>query len=559
MSANPIEENSTPKPTGSLEDLFRHHLGEEAAVPPRPMLWDQIDNSLLVRQNETYRRRLAATRWVAAASLLLATLAGTGWWAHRAGDMANPEVATATRATTPNDSTSARFGRPANSPGGSSPASDALVAASGSTSLNPSLSDADAMRRNAAAGSSTAASGVAANSARRSTGFGPASTGQNLATSRDANSAANGLGAGNTNTTSAASTKTSLAANQSLAARSTQTATTDDTVLNSAATGENVAMAATPAATGAAVASGTTTTGAAATATPGAASFAQAASTVAPEQVSLLAANSAALSLPEAAALPNGLTSLSIAEIEPVLAAQKWHYGGSYTVGAFNPNINFSRTGIEPQHDYNPALGADSPALTEAAAAQYRENLRPGLSHRIALVAKRHLAGHWSLSTGAEFTQATAKSASSSAFIGEQLIDLGQFTNGAMRTTDFRYRMAGIPVELSYSNPAKRGWSIYGRIGGVVSALLGVRSEVDGLPEATRTYSLASTGMPYRRLLGSVRGAAGAQYRTGNWGFMLGPTAELGLVPLNAHPVQSFMAQSRPYSFGLEAGVEFGR
>ena len=96
MSANPIEENSTPKPTGSLEDLFRHHLGEEAAAPPRPMLWDQIDNSLLVRQNETYRRRLAATRWVAAASLLLATLAGTGWWAHRAADMAGTEVATRT-------------------------------------------------------------------------------------------------------------------------------------------------------------------------------------------------------------------------------------------------------------------------------------------------------------------------------------------------------------------------------------------------------------------------------------------------------------------------------
>ncbi|WP_460504252.1 hypothetical protein, partial [Hymenobacter agri] len=76
MSANPIENNDTPKTTGSLEELFRHHLGEEAAVPPRPMLWDQIDNSLLIRQNEQYRRRLVATRWVAAASLLLASLAG---------------------------------------------------------------------------------------------------------------------------------------------------------------------------------------------------------------------------------------------------------------------------------------------------------------------------------------------------------------------------------------------------------------------------------------------------------------------------------------------------
>ena len=96
MSANPIDENTTPKTTGSLEELFRHHLGQEAAVSPRPMLWDQIDNSLLIRQNESYRRRLVATRWVAAASLLLATLAGTGWWAGRTGLVGSPEMATTT-------------------------------------------------------------------------------------------------------------------------------------------------------------------------------------------------------------------------------------------------------------------------------------------------------------------------------------------------------------------------------------------------------------------------------------------------------------------------------
>ena len=54
--------------------------------------------------------------------------------------------------------------------------------------------------------------------------------------------------------------------------------------------------------------------------------------------------------------------------------------------------------------------------------------------------------------------------------------------------------MASIPVEVRYDNPVKRGWSLYGRLGGVVSALLGVRSEVEGAPEATRTYSLASSG-----------------------------------------------------------------
>ena len=62
-------------------------------------------------------------------------------------------------------------------------------------------------------------------------------------------------------------------------------------------------------------------------------------------------------------------------------------------------------------------------------------------------------------------------------------------------------------------------------------------------------------------MLGSLRAGAGAQYRStvGNWALTLGPVAELGLMPLNAHPAQSFLAQSRPYSFGVEAGVEFGR
>ena len=66
---------------------------------------------------------------------------------------------------------------------------------------------------------------------------------------------------------------------------------------------------------------------------------------------------------------------------------------------------------------------------------------------------------------------------------------------------------------------------------------------------------------PYRRLTSSVRGAAGARFSsgTGHWAFSLGPVAELGLVSLNAHPVQRYFAQSHPYSVGLEAAVEFGR
>ena len=279
----------------------------------------------------------------------------------------------------------------------------------------------------------------------------------------------------------------------------------------------------------------------------------------------LLAAHPAALSLTSPAALPNGLTALALpAAAEPVLPAavpHRWKYSANYTAGIFNPNVNFTRAGISPDCDYNPALGPDSPAQTEAAATQYRQNLRPDLSQRLALQAARHLTGNWSLSTGVELSQASASSASASAFVGEQLLDLGQPSSGKLQTTNFRYRLASLPLELRYANPVKRGWSLYGHLGGVVSALLGVRSDVEGNPEATRTYSIMSAGSPYRRLLSNLRGGAGIQFRpnTGHWTLGVGPVAEIGLVSLNAHPAQSYFAQSRAYGFGLEASLEFGR
>ena len=565
MSANPIEENSTPKPTGSLEDLFRHHLGEEAAAPPRPMLWDQIDNSLLVRQNETYRRRLAATRWVAAASLLLATLAGTGWWAHRAADMASTEVATRTTGAGHPATGQATNANPNSS---QAPAAVAPTEASGvdnaSISLNgDTASPGAAIARNSAARSAQTGrpqAGVGYDSVRAGLENEAASIASSANQSNAASEAAS-IGA----TSGSAASSEAVGNNQASVATNTAPVSGNQSQrLNRV---ENPAVA--PAGSAAAATMATTTSGiwgstAAANAPAMAASFAPSSSVALPGQIDLLVPAPTSLALTTPTALPNGLAALALpAEAEPTVAAasHKWQYGGSYTAGAFNPNINFSREGLGSEYAYNPALGADSPALTEAAATQYRNNLRPGLSQRIALVAKRHLTGNWSLNTGAELSQATAKSASTSAFVGEQLLDLGQFSTGAMRTTSFRYRTAGIPVSLSYSNVEKRGWSLYGRLGGVVSALLGARSEVEGSPEATRTYSIASAGTPYRRVLGSLRGGAGAQYRStvGNWALTLGPVAELGLMPLNAHPAQSYLAQSRPYSFGVEASVEFGR
>ncbi|UOQ98374.1 hypothetical protein MUN81_02550 [Hymenobacter sp. 5317J-9] len=563
MSANPIDDTTTPKTTGSLEELFRHHLGEEAAVPPRPMLWDQIDNSLLIRQNEVYRKRLVATRWVAAASLLLATLAGTGWWAQHDGSFGGTEVATTTNTA---GTGQGQRGTYASAPAAARPADNAGQlngATLSQNSANSSTASASATNAPEAAGTyassgntglrernTIAARTYATNSAPAGTGFGSASVRQGFGKPSAAQEAGAVAASRGAVIAQADQVPASVLDGGAGALRTAESGL----VAAGAVPASGVVAAAIP------VGGASAATEAAGVASAPAA-LSQTAAVAGPQQMGLLAARPATLSLTDVAGLPKGLATVTLPEPTPAAEFGKWHYGVSYAASVYNPNVNFSRQGIESEFDYNPALGPDSPALTEAAATQYRENLRPGLSQRIALLATRHLKGHWSASTGLEFVQATAKSATSSSFVGEQLYDLGSFTNGDMRTTNFRYRTAGVPFQVSYSNPVKRGWSIYGRLGGVVSALLGARSEVEGEPEATKTYSVLTAGGPYRRVLGSVRGAAGAQFRpvVGNWALTLGPVAEMGLVPLNAHPAQSYLAQSRPYSFGMEAGVEFGR
>jgi hypothetical protein len=578
MSANPIDSNNTDKPTGSLEELFRHHLGEEAAVPPRPMLWDQIDNSLLLRQNGIYRRRLAVTRWVAAASITIASLAGTGWWATRDAIQQERNVLAAANQRS---ESAAAIRQSARSTAGTRQAGSQVAAATPKTAASNTTS-----QTIAAPDAAVAATTRSTTVHNQAPATGAARYGSSVA---GVSPQANYAPMSRTNTTAgslvqhvAAATATGTSQSTGRTAVTTpnsgfHTQSASDIAAGGMARPANGAPAITLAATAGVSkpANAFSPDGAAANNLPAAASSSIAtldtrtASNVgltansAIERVDLLASRAAALRLTGLTALPTSFATVTVpADGTPAVVppARKWQFEASYAVGAFNPNMNFSRAGGAAEFDYNPALGANSPALTEAAAAEYRANLRAGTSQRIAVRATRRLTGHWALSTGAELSQNRATSSSSLAFVGEQVPDFGQSVGGPMRTTNFRYRTASVPVEVRYTNPVKRGLSLYGRMGAVVSALLSVRAEVEGIPEATRTYSITAEG-PYRRVLANVRGGAGAQYRpaSGNWSVSLGPVAEMGLLSLNAHPAQGLMGQSRAYNIGLEAGVEFGR
>jgi hypothetical protein len=264
------------------------------------------------------------------------------------------------------------------------------------------------------------------------------------------------------------------------------------------------------------------------------------------------------------AALPASLAEVAVAPGPPLEITRRWQYGASYSASAYNPNIEWAKSPVVASS----ASVGTSPlpaSFTRSVAAEYRDNLHAGLGQRLSLWATRRLGnGRWGLRTGLELAQNTATSASSVAFVGEPVADLS-YLNASyaprMQRTSYRYRSVSVPAELRYSNPLKTGFSLYGRIGAMLTALLNVRSEVDNIPEATRTYSLTSASTPYRRVSAGLRGGMGMQYRPAGhqWSLNFGPVAEMGIFSLNADPSQDFWSQQRPYSFGLEAGMEIGR
>ncbi len=267
----------------------------------------------------------------------------------------------------------------------------------------------------------------------------------------------------------------------------------------------------------------------------------------------------ASLNAPGAAGLPTSLSPVDVT-MPPVELARHWQFGLSYAASAYQPNIDFTK----PAATYNAALGVNSASITNTAAAEYRNNLRAGLGQRLGVWASRRLGGsRWRLRTGLELAQNTATSATSVSFVGEQVADLtyAQAMQAHLQRTSYRYRSVSAAAEMHYSNPLKTGFSLYGRVGALFTALLNARSDVDGTPEATRTYTLLSSSSPYRHLTTSLRGGGGIQYRPvgHQWALNLGPMAEFGILSLNADPSQDFWHQQRPYSFGLEAGLELGR
>ncbi len=555
---------STP-PKGSLEDLFRHHLleSEAAAVPPRPQVWEQLDNSLLLAQNEQYRRRLRVHRWAIAASLLLASLAGGGWWHSQ--QPPSPSLATATPVAQPAELPGLAAARRAVATPGLASAPTAVAASrpNYSNTLTPSAIDqtttlraeAQSTDSYAAATGRAAARNLAQVATRRLAGAQPThevEAGQFRGQGNNADARA-----GQAGLTGATPTRTLAVATATSATRATTAVGgIRRGALPPASSAEPGVLALAtelPAAAPTAPNDQTLAAAVVRTSTAGLADQELA------MNMNSLSAHVVNLAAPGAAALPASLNTVAVT-MPPVELARHWQYGLSYAASAFQPNIDFTKATTS----YNPSLGVNSARITNTAAAEYRNNLRAGLGQRLGVWASRRLGGsRWRLRTGLELAQNTATSATSVSFVGEQVADLtyAQAMQAHLQRTSYCYRSASAAAEMRYASPLKTGFSLYGRVGALLTALLNVRSDVDGTPEATRIYTPLSTNSPYRHFTTSLRGGGGIQYRPvgHQWALNLGPVAEFGILSLNADPSQNFWHQQRPYSFGLEAGLELGR
>ncbi|TVT41629.1 hypothetical protein FNT36_09355 [Hymenobacter setariae] len=540
--------DSQSPPKGSLEELFRHHLleSEAAAVPPRPLVWDQIDNSLLLAENEKYRRRLLVHRWGMAASLLLAALAGGGWWHSQqpaspnlvsaTGNMARVEMATAARlprTTVGLNTTSSQTTLAV--------ASTAPQAAKAATQQVGTLStpeSADATQADYTTAGSARGQVLLATAAQPTTlGHSAAPT---LATYAYRATMASRHGAGPADALAAVPFSSSTSQPIEFTATSSLTRFPNATAALDRAAGMPMAS--------------TVATEASTASAP----------VVSRQGETLLDSRLAQLALGPSDGLPATLTPVET-KMLPATKLRQWRFEAAYAATAFNPNVDFAAS--SSRYPLASAITLPSYSVgSQSAAAEYRANQRGGLGQRLSLRATRWLGGHWSLSTGLEAAQQHATSATSMGFDGVHLDAASSYnpnlSNSAPRplqASSYRYRSAGVPVELRYDTPIKTGVSFYGRLGAIVSALLNVRTEVASNPETARSYSPFAGSTPYRRLTTLLRGGAGVRYRPANkgWGVSVGPTAEAGVQSLNSDTDKSFLQQNRPYSFGLEAGFEF--
>ncbi len=539
--------NPLTPPKGSLEDLFRHHLleSEAAAVPPRPQVWEQLDNSLLLAQNEQYRRRLRVHRWAIAASLLLASLAGGGWWHSQ---QQSPLLATTAPAAQPAELPGLASARHAVATPGLTTAPAVASRTNHSITLTPSAIDQTATLRAQAPSTNSYAAATGQSATPHQPVQAAAWQPREQSTYAGTHAGQGGLPEATTTRTVAAVTAASATQATTPASRMRRAA------LPPAGNAEQAVLALATELRSATPAAADNQTLATAAATPGTADV-----TTQALALNSLSAHMANLDAPGAAALPASLAAIAVT-MPPVELVRPWQYGLSYAASAFQPNIDFSKAPTS----YNQSLGFNSASITNNAAAEYRNNLQAGLGQRLGVWASHRLGGsRWRLRTGLELAQNTATSATSVSFVGEQVADLtyAQAMQAHLQRTSYRYRSASAAAEMRYASPLKTGFSLYGRVGALLTALLHVRSDVDGTPEATRTYNLLSTSSPYRPFTGSLRGGGGIQYRPvgHQWALNLGPVAEFGILSLNADPSQDFWHQQRPYSFGLEAGLELGR
>jgi len=545
MAPSDPKRTPDPQPTGDLEHLFRQKFAE-AEVTPRASLWEQLDHELLVQQNETYRRRLSGYRWAAAASLLL--LVGGGTWFGLHPENSGVGTQSAVMASTRSGVESVRTEAANESVSEFGDTASQLAARTGAETGTLATIDGHNASQNTAAYNTAVA---------RSAG--------NADLPRNKERISDGLALSRSGSRPVAGDAAyTLGLNGGQAGRSALSIARPQGGYSTGTISVNAAAISTTTGIGA-------TAGRPASLASGSIGFSslQVLPSVQPSTV-LLAA--------QPVSEPNKPAAEKEEKNEPeTTKRRRWKFNAAYAAVAFNPNANFSRNAPQSAGvSFADASSLRSSAdAYETAAAEYRQYLQAGRGQRVAITADYVLNKHWSLVSGLAVAQQEAMSATSWDFLDGKSaaashfelmlprtpnINLAVRPEMPLRNVSYRYRMASVPVSARYTSNEKKGWAVYAKLGAAVNVLLGSRTELNGVPEATRVYNLTSADSPYRKVQTSVRGGAGIRFRPANaaWSLAVGPDLEAGLTTFNVNPSQRLLRQSRPYAVGLEASVQFG-
>lgn len=268
--------------------------------------------------------------------------------------------------------------------------------------------------------------------------------------------------------------------------------------------------------------------------------------------------------------------------------SDRWSLGMAYMPSFFDQNVGISgqrmgiassRMGLMPS-DFSAVTASES--RMDEARKEFSENTEPGFSFSFEVKTGFKLANKLKLLAGLGFSQNSARSRSS--YVIEQFWDQPEsgervspgpttiflpsistnFATDSINvaktdafTVNYRYRHLIVPVGLQYEGKLGKEWFWYTGGGVAANILMGTTIMASTADVKDVNYDVGDES-PFRKLQWSGNVSAGVGKRlSNNMSVTVGPEFRGYFDTLLANPEQAQAPQGRPYTVGLNMGVNY--